>query len=791
MARTGLLVAAVTAGTLSSLALADGWVTFVNETSSRLVATHGLGSADPEEKDFAYDDLDKDGDIDLIVVRKQPFTVPTGKRNVLFMNEGGVLVDRTTNFAIAADDGGQGFLDITNDRDVAIGDFNNDGWLDFVTCPALNQSLPKTISHPRVYMNLGNDGGGSWLGFKYEQARIPQMPEAPNGCGIAVGDVTGDGFLDIYVVNYNSGQGDRLLINNGAGSFSDQTLTRMTPQMIASGFGTSGVILDINLDGVKDVAKSENGPFKTTYNKPSQIGFFDKHETTSGGAHYGMSAGELNNDGKIDFVLGDDGSDRFLLNTGNGADGMANFESKTFSFQSGGDDGFGNNSRIVDLNNDGFNDVLIADVDVDIGGCSRRLHLYRNLGNTPSVTLQDQGTGGLPSSELTGTHDVAVFDLNSDGWKDMIVGRCAGLRVFMNVPPVGLVTNYPSGLPAFGEPNQVTTFTVSLTAFGGGTVVPGSPTLHYILPGSSAQTAPLTPLGGNLYQAALPGADCTESVSWWVSSQLSPGNGTFNDPPTAPASTYQTLFALGTDITLREEFEAPVLGWTSTNHPSLTVGVWQMADPNASTVPGGLASPEDDATSGSGLVCFVTQNGLPGQAANQSDVDFGPTYLTTPTYDLAGEDAFISFAAWFFCDDFGAAGADALTVEVSNNGGASWVQALSIGTTGGVWKAHSFRVSDIVTPTAQTQIRFSTNDAGNNSITDAGIDNFQIETILCPEACSGDLSGDGSVDGADLAVMLGIWGNSGTPGFPGDLNGDGTIDGADLAGLLGAWGACP
>jgi hypothetical protein len=48
----------------------------------------------------------------------------------------------------------------------------------------------------------------------------------------------------------------------------------------------------------------------------------------------------------------------------------------------------------------------------------------------------------------------------------------------------------------------------------------------------------------------------------------------------------------------------------------------------------------------------------------------------------------------------------------------------------------------------------------------------------------GDLDGNGSVDGADLAIMLGEWG-----GYDQaiDLNGDCEVDAADLAVLLGGW----
>jgi hypothetical protein len=52
----------------------------------------------------------------------------------------------------------------------------------------------------------------------------------------------------------------------------------------------------------------------------------------------------------------------------------------------------------------------------------------------------------------------------------------------------------------------------------------------------------------------------------------------------------------------------------------------------------------------------------------------------------------------------------------------------------------------------------------------------------CPE----DLDASGTVDAADLAILLGNWGAAGV----GDIDGSGTVDASDLAQLLGAWGTC-
>ncbi len=55
--------------------------------------------------------------------------------------------------------------------------------------------------------------------------------------------------------------------------------------------------------------------------------------------------------------------------------------------------------------------------------------------------------------------------------------------------------------------------------------------------------------------------------------------------------------------------------------------------------------------------------------------------------------------------------------------------------------------------------------------------------------CAGDLNLDGAVNGADLGLMLAVWGPCGAS-CAYDLNLDGLVNGADLGLLLSAWGPC-
>jgi hypothetical protein len=65
-----------------------------------------------------------------------------------------------------------------------------------------------------------------------------------------------------------------------------------------------------------------------------------------------------------------------------------------------------------------------------------------------------------------------------------------------------------------------------------------------------------------------------------------------------------------------------------------------------------------------------------------------------------------------------------------------------------------------------------------------------IQENVASPAVFGDLNGDGLVDGADLGLLLTVWGECmevGPTGCAADLNDDNLIDGADLGLLLAAW----
>ncbi|MFO0829403.1 MAG: thrombospondin type 3 repeat-containing protein [Phycisphaerales bacterium] len=824
----------VTVASLASLiapvALAQWQTSFSNETSSRLVMSPTLQN-DNLEKDFAWGDFDNDGDVDVICVRKFPGSIQGGYPDILLMNEGGVLVDRTQEYGTASLTAGDLALKApVNDRDVKAVDVNLDGWIDLVTMTTMSDQVNATLGQPRVYMNLGNNGSGQWQGFRFEDARIPELfakngsTANPRACDAVVVDLTGDGYPDIFFVDYDTpetsgticidlnGDGDtadagecqsspaetstkdydnKFLVNwgtsggPGPGYFFDSTTTRFTATQLASAFGNAVNAGDYNGDGYMDVARvntlTSGQNVSVLYGKaPPQTGLsFTGPDLIYSNAPYHIATGDLNNDGKLDLVVVDDSQDRVLINTGNGTDGLANFTAYTISDSLSE---FGNSVQLADLDNDGKLDALIADVDADLPSfcpsTGRRAHIYRNTGVVGGQLLDEIGEI-IPNSSLGATFDFAPVDIDGDGWKDVVTGRCAGIEVWMNKPPIGLTFSYPSGHPDVVAPGAATGFNVVPNLLGGGPIVAGSLKLNYRVSGGAWQQSALTG-GPTTFVATLPAIACGQSLDYYLSGKITASTTTYTDPAGAPATFYSAVPISGDLTVYSTEFENGVDGWTTEAIGAGVGGAWELGDPVGTSVSGVPANPENDATAAPGVNCWVTDNGAVGGTSSANDLDNGPVNLISPVFSVpAGSYIDCTYAAWAYCNDAALpAEADFLLVQYSFDGGANWTTARQIGTTGSTWQTFT----DSLGPTTGTSVivRFSAADPGNNSTTEFGVDSFTLTRTYCSTGplCTGDLNNDGAVTCADFPLLLDAVNNGAS--YCADLNHDGLVNSADI-----------
>lgn len=469
-----LRLAGLFAAILTSIAHAQ-WLEYSNETDARWIVSSEL-HYDVSEKSGAVADLDLDGDPDIVIVRMRAWgatNIPAnGMRTaLLMMNENGVFHDRTALYASTSDvPGDMGMLQPAHNRDVVIADVNVDGLPDVVTATAWGHAFAKSISHPRIYINLGVDGAGNWLGLRYEGFRFPQLmvgatAVAPRFSAVAAGDIDDDGDPDLWFSDFdNSGNGElpnqpaghdlghTLMINLGGlqggvvGTFRDDTDERVPVNMAMTGvdYGTDADMQDLNGDGRLELVVLStlgSGPrrLQAGYNDPSNPGFVaTTSNVISGQAPYTMSWGDLNLDGRQDVVVDDNGTDYYILNTG--TTGTPPNEVSTWSQHPlpPSTNGFGGDITLADLDLDDDLDILLTRVAIDISGCnngggSKILHNNLSEGAQESQLFTD-GTpevlvdGAAPSLVgFNAGHDVLVLDVNSDGAPDIVwLNGCSG-----------------------------------------------------------------------------------------------------------------------------------------------------------------------------------------------------------------------------------------------------------------------------------------------------------------------------------------------------------------------------
>lgn len=186
------------------------------------------------------------------------------------------------------------------------------------------------------------------------------------------------------------------------------------------------------------------------------------------------------------------------------------------------------------------------------------------------------------------------------------------------------------------------------------------------------------------------------------------------------------------------------------------------------------------------LKIFGQFNGQPNYSgASQGVAIDGGESLTamasaqSPSWDtLFGKSNEVSMKIEFY-SSFGAAyGSSSFLGEV--------IQLIHDGSTAqGVWHEHMLEATapeDAVEARLTFQFYQPGSDNGAIWIDSAG--------LFVDSAIEGDLNNDGFVDGVDLGVQLGNWGQNVSPS-EGELDGTAPVNGLDLGVLLGAWNPPP
>ncbi|MCX5689703.1 MAG: hypothetical protein NTV94_07970, partial [Planctomycetota bacterium] len=317
--------------------------------------------------------------------------------------------------------------------------------------------------------------------------------------------------------------------------------------------------------------------------------------------------------------------------------------------------------------------------------------------------------------------------------------------------------NYSPGTAAIMTPGARQPFTLSVDGLCK-VPVAGTARIHWRTAASGAFTsAMLSSSTPNNYTGEIVAPDCAAGqIQYYFSvSATAPTGGPASTVvyPSTNGTTPAPIVALvstGSSVS-SDDFEAE-RGWV-VGPTSAASGAWVRVDPN-----GTIAQPEDD-HSESGTVCFVTGQGPVGGAAGVADVDTGSTILTSPAYNFAGaSDVLVSYWRWYSNGAGAAPYEDAFRVDVSNDNGATWTNAETVGptngpSTNGGWVQATWSLSSKgKVPTGQVKIRFTAEDLVNGSLVEAAVDDVQFSVLTCVDAppCPADYNQDGGVDGGDI-----------------------------------------
>jgi hypothetical protein len=327
----------------------------------------------------------------------------------------------------------------------AVGDYDNDGWVDLYVA-GVNRNL--------LYHNNG-DGTFGEVTEKAGVTGILASREKPWSVAAAWFDYNNDGFLDLFVVNYldwswtnnklcgdpgkrltcsptlYKGLPNLLYRNNGDGTFTDVSTASGVGKHIGKGMGVA--IADYDDNGFTDVFvandNERNFLFRNLDGKSfAEVGVESGVAFTEDGvpvSSMGADFRDLNNDGRPDLCVTALGGETFplFLNDGKGL-------FTDFTYQAG--IGLATNTMsgwgigAYDFDNDGAKDLFTANSHVSENVRLYGHHEYRQS----NAVLRNQRDGsfrnvtdraGLALAVASAHRGTAFGDLNNDGKVDIIV----------------------------------------------------------------------------------------------------------------------------------------------------------------------------------------------------------------------------------------------------------------------------------------------------------------------------------------------------------------------------------
>ena len=244
------------------------------------------------------------------------------------------------------------------------------------------------------------------VGASLPPASFTELPGSPYPIGtspisVAIGDLNGDGRLDVVTANF-SGGAVSVLLGNASGTLNAAVLVAITtgsqPYAVAIG--------DLNGDGKPDLAVANYGSNSVSVLLGKGDGTFAEAPSplAVGANPVSVAIGDVNGDGKPDLVTANTGSGNtvsVLIANGSGA------------FQAAVNYPVGASPRAAllgDVNNDGKPDLLVANRGSDT------VSVLLGVGDGTFRSALSQAAGPTP-------HAIAVGDLNGDTKLDLVIAN--------------------------------------------------------------------------------------------------------------------------------------------------------------------------------------------------------------------------------------------------------------------------------------------------------------------------------------------------------------------------------